>query len=55
MQDTEAMTLGMWVDYIIEYNNMQKEADKRYKQTHDRKTGAKIKRRKATQSDFNNF
>ena len=22
MQDTEIMTLGMWIDYVIEWNNM---------------------------------
>ena len=47
MQDTEYMTLGMWVDYIIEWNEMHKDAGKI-----DKKTGEKVTFRKANQADF---
>jgi hypothetical protein len=49
MQDTEIMTLGMWVDYIIEYNNMH-ESNKI-----DAKTGKQVKTRRAVQADFDAF
>lgn len=55
MQDTESMTLGMWIDYVIEYNNMQRKADKKYRESHDEKTGKKVVNRRATQSDFDRF
>ena len=42
MEDTERMTLGMWVDYIIEWNNVHLAADKPTK-------------RKATQADYDAF
>ena len=50
MQDTEYMTLGMWVDYIIEWNEMHKDAGKI-----DKKTGEKVTFRKANQADFDAF
>ena len=50
MQDTEYMTLGMWVDYIIEWNEMHKDAGKI-----DKKTGEKVTSRKANQADFDAF
>lgn len=52
MQDTEYMTLGMWVDYIIEWNEMNKEAEK---MAIDAKTGKKITNRRAKQADFDSF
>ena len=42
MEDMERMTLGMWVDYIIEWNNVHLAADKPAK-------------RKATQADYDAF
>lgn len=50
MQDTESMTLGMWVDYIIEWNNMNAEDQNRY----DEK-GNKTVTRHASQADFDVF
>ena len=50
MQDTEYMTLGMWVDYIIEWNEMHKESGKV-----DKKTGERVTSRKAGQADFDAF
>ena len=50
MQDTESMTLGMWVDYIIEWNEMHKDSG-----TVDKKTGEKVQNRKAMQADFDAF
>jgi hypothetical protein len=47
MQDTEYMTLGMWVDYIIEWNEMHKDSDKR--------TGERVTSRRASQADFDAF
>lgn len=47
MQDTENMTLGMWVDYIIEWNNIHDRSDKSGK---NQNAG-----RKATQKDFDAF
>ena len=52
MQDTEYMTLGMWVDFIIEWNEMNKEAEK---MAIDAKTGKKVTNRKATQAEFDSF
>lgn len=42
MQDTEIMTLGMWIDYVIEWNNIHL-ADK------------EPAKKKATQADFDAF
>lgn len=50
MQDTEYMTLGMWVDYIVEWNEMHRDAGKI-----DKKTGEKVTSRKANQADFDAF
>jgi hypothetical protein len=47
MQDTESMTLGMWVDYIIEWNNMNEADEKKSKQNQAA--------RRATQRDFDAF
>lgn len=41
MEDTRLMTLGMWVDYIIEWNNINLPHEK--------------ENRKATQKDFDSF
>lgn len=49
MQDAEEMTLGMWVDYIIEYNNMMSASDD------DRPKREKVHTRQATQADFDRF
>lgn len=50
MQDAYEMTLGMWVDYIIEYNNMQYRADHKGEDPENRTVN-----RRATQSDFDSF
>lgn len=50
MQDAESMTLGMWIDYIIEWNNMNEEDQDSY----DLK-GNKTVKRHATQADFDAF
>ena len=50
MDDTERLTIGMWIDYIIEWNNVRI----RGKEKTD-KNGKPIKVRRAGQSDFNNF
>ena len=42
MDDTETMTLGMWVDYVIEWNNIH--------MTDEHKDA-----NKATQADFDAF
>jgi hypothetical protein len=42
------MTLGMWVDYIIEWNNLHESKDKK-----DDKDGDTV--RMATQRDFDKF
>lgn len=49
MSDMEYMTLGMWVDFIIEWNQMHKDVGK-----YD-KNGKKETKRKATQADFDSF
>lgn len=47
MQDAENMTLGMWVDYVIEVHNMEYRSRKREEGgSHSRK---------ATQADFDRF
>ena len=48
MQDAERMTLGMWVDYIVEYNKMQEYSG-------EDSDGKKNVTRKATQGDFDRF
>ena len=50
MQDAEHMTIGMWVDYIIEWNRMNRDTGKT-----DKKTGKRVTKRKATQADFDAF
>lgn len=42
MDDTERMTLGMWIDYVIEWNNVHLIAEKEMN-------------RKAIQADFDAF
>ncbi len=42
MEDTERMTLGMWIDYVIEWNNVHFASEK-------------AERRKATQADYDAF
>ena len=42
MQDTEIMTLGMWIDYVIEWNNIHLAAGEASKKI-------------ATQADFDAF
>ena len=51
MQDTESLTMGMWIDYIIEWNNMTG-ADV---STSEGSSKPKTKNREATQTDFDNF
>ena len=43
MQDTENMTLGMWIDYVIEWNNIHLGE------------GKQPKKRRATQADYDAF
>ena len=43
MQDTETMTLGMWIDYVIEWNNIHLSE------------GRKPEKKRATQADFDAF
>jgi len=50
MQDTEVMTMGMWVDYIIEWNKLHED-----KRPIDKKTGDKVEIHRATQADFDAF
>ena len=48
-QDADTMTIGMWIDYIIEWNNVhnrKKETDK---------NGKPVEKRRASQADFDNF
>lgn len=52
--DSESMTLGMWIDYIIEYNNMVYES-KKQEQGRFNSKGEMVEYRKATQADFNAF
>lgn len=49
MEDSYQMDLGMWIDFIIEFNNMQYLADK---ELHG---SDKPRVRKATQADFDAF
>ena len=43
MQDTEIMTLGMWIDYVIEWNNIHLSE------------GEQSEKKRATQADFDAF
>lgn len=43
------MTIGMWIDYVIEWNNMHSRKEEKDK------NGKPVKSRKATQADFDNF
>lgn len=45
-EDSERLTLGMWVDYIIEFNNMEYRARQRKDEPENRM---------ATQEDFDRF
>ena len=51
MDDTERLTIGMWIDYIVEWNNVRV----RSKEKIDKKTGKPIKIRRANQTDFDMF
>ena len=53
MADIRTMTVGQVVDFIIAYNERQKEAEKAVERR--RKAEEKPKRRKATQADINAF
>ena len=55
MQDTEEMTLGMWVDYVIEWNNMNNRDREEDEVSVKGKKQKPAKRRAATQADFDNF
>lgn len=55
MQDTEEMTLGMWIDYVIEWNNMNSREDEEYEDPKSRRTHKAPVHRAATQSDFDIF
>lgn len=44
MADAHSMTLGGWIDFIIEYNDI-----------YDRQNGKKDNVYEATQADFDNF
>ena len=44
MEDLERMTLGMWVDYVIEWNNI-----------HLKSEGGKAESRRAVQADSDRF
>lgn len=43
------MTIGMWIDYIIEWNDIHNRKEEKDK------NGKPVKKRKATQADFNRF
>ncbi len=53
MEDMERMTLGMWIDYIIEYNNIEYRAKKQMEEADDGKERPTVRR--ATQADFDRF
>ena len=44
MEDLERMTLGMWIDYVIEWNNI-----------HLAETESGPVNRRATQADYDRF
>ena len=48
-QEADTMTIGMWIDFVIEWNNVHTRKEEKDK------NGKPVKRRKATQADFNNF
>ena len=50
MTDIRRMQLGQVVDFVIAYNQRQKEAEKAHKRAEKRG-----KKRKATQNDINSF
>ena len=50
MQDADVMTIGMWIDFVIEWNNSRSK-----NRTETGKKGKPITRRKATQVDFDSF
>lgn len=54
MQDTDRLTLGMWVDFIIDYNNMEYKAQRKAEKDTD-PDGVPVKKRRATQADFDRF
>ena len=49
--DIEHMTLGMWIDYIIEWNEMHKES----REDAPERNKNKIHNKKAVQADFDAF
>ena len=51
MQDAYSMTLGMWIDYIIEWNDLHEDKSPKKK---GKKEPTKTNRR-ANQSDFDRF
>lgn len=48
-QDADTMTIGMWIDYIIEWNNIHNRKEEKDK------NGKPVKKRRASQADFDNF
>lgn len=48
-QDADTMTIGMWIDYIIEWNNVHNRNEEKDK------NGEPVTKRKATQADFDSF
>ena len=50
MSDLKTMTLGQVVDFVISYNNRQKQAERE-----SEKESKHGKRRRATQNDINAF
>lgn len=52
--DADIMTIGGWIDYIIEWNQMTEEARKA-ESSPESGNGAKIRTRKATQADIDRF
>jgi len=54
MQDADRLTLGMWVDYIIEWNNMR-EAARDNDDEPENRTEVRVKDRAAVQADFDAF
>lgn len=52
MSDIERMQIGRLVDFVVAYNDRQKEADKAQKREETKK---RKKKRKATQADIDAF
>ena len=48
MSDTHSMTLGGWIDYVIEYNSI-------YEKQNENNNSSNGGTRMATQADFDNF